>query len=711
MNIKEFRTEHPEYNDMNDIDLTRALHKKYYSDMPLNAFASKFSVTQTEPTPSKTGMKTPDASIIYATPVDPREEPPRRGLREPSLFAPGIADPITQEIAKRFESDAPRSPYSAEVNEALKGKGAQMAGATFAGAAVPWLLGKIPPLTYLPEEAVTVPFGIKLTHFLAGVGGAAAGAAGATGWKQEYLKQTGSPKAPKSLREAYTEQLKAAIEEGAAEFVGRGIAGGVKKGIAPFATKTTPGAAEASQRLLDASRRMPVEDLPPKIQKLLKSKTWFRRSPRGAGLTPGQKTIMPTMDWLENATEGAVFGGNRIYLMKQVLNPRAWKQVTEELAETFWKEAGQKMSADEAGALFLDTVLGGQRANNKLASIMYKQVDTLTQGASVSLVGPKMLAKKLAKEASVSGGAGPSRAIQRLGKMSEKWPNDATFMLEAHRIRSHVIAEGRKIQTALGSKNPEVSRAVSLITGSIDQQMARAAREAGGSAEQAWRAANKVVKHGKKVVQKSNVKAALRMAEKNPEKVFSQFFVRNGTKKIRLLKGAVGPKSQTYYALRASWMEDILRRGKFDADALERTINDYGEDMLVEVFGKNHLKNIREVIQTGKLVQDPIGRSGGDMAIQLTQMGALLSLPYALGDTRIAATSGAVLLGPWVMGRALTNPTGAQLLAEGLKTPTGTTTALTIMTRLLKIAAETKLQRRKESKQVVPDKALSGHHF
>ena len=41
MNLSEFRQENPQYNDMNDADLSKALHKKFYSDMPISKFNSK----------------------------------------------------------------------------------------------------------------------------------------------------------------------------------------------------------------------------------------------------------------------------------------------------------------------------------------------------------------------------------------------------------------------------------------------------------------------------------------------------------------------------------------------------------------------------------------------------------------------------------------------------------------------------------------------
>lgn len=43
MDIKAFRSQHPEYDDLTDEGLTKALHSKFYSDIDYQEFARKFS--------------------------------------------------------------------------------------------------------------------------------------------------------------------------------------------------------------------------------------------------------------------------------------------------------------------------------------------------------------------------------------------------------------------------------------------------------------------------------------------------------------------------------------------------------------------------------------------------------------------------------------------------------------------------------------------
>lgn len=48
MNITEFRAKYPQYSDMDDMQLSAALHRKHYSDIPLDEFNRQFIGTQQE---------------------------------------------------------------------------------------------------------------------------------------------------------------------------------------------------------------------------------------------------------------------------------------------------------------------------------------------------------------------------------------------------------------------------------------------------------------------------------------------------------------------------------------------------------------------------------------------------------------------------------------------------------------------------------------
>ena len=57
MNIQEIRAKYPQYGDLSDDQLGRALHSKFYADMPYEQFASKAGINKTETKPSVTPPK------------------------------------------------------------------------------------------------------------------------------------------------------------------------------------------------------------------------------------------------------------------------------------------------------------------------------------------------------------------------------------------------------------------------------------------------------------------------------------------------------------------------------------------------------------------------------------------------------------------------------------------------------------------------------
>lgn len=50
--LADIRKEYPQYSDMSDEALGRALHSKFYSDIPYDQFAKKVGVVAAEPAPA-----------------------------------------------------------------------------------------------------------------------------------------------------------------------------------------------------------------------------------------------------------------------------------------------------------------------------------------------------------------------------------------------------------------------------------------------------------------------------------------------------------------------------------------------------------------------------------------------------------------------------------------------------------------------------------
>ena len=173
MEIKEIREKYPQYSDLSDDDLGRALHKKFYSDIPYDTFAGKVGIRPEKPL--KLGAEgMPDAIKQVA------EE-----FSGPSKFAIGAAGAINK-MAMRLKQIVGR-PLTAEDIPGLKQYQAlnQASGAAVGGDIGMNLLATAMPAARL-QSAVT-PLAAKMlpaavaptvapTLAAAGTGGAVAAA-------------------------------------------------------------------------------------------------------------------------------------------------------------------------------------------------------------------------------------------------------------------------------------------------------------------------------------------------------------------------------------------------------------------------------------------------------------------------------------------------------------------------------------------------------
>ena len=109
--LKEFREQNPEYDDMSDDELTRALHRKFYADMDLEEFAAKMRGDPMPTAPSKTVPRLQDN---IREPAKPRNL--AQGISsffsaqgkadDPNLGEFGYAS-IPEEKDQRFEAVVP----------------------------------------------------------------------------------------------------------------------------------------------------------------------------------------------------------------------------------------------------------------------------------------------------------------------------------------------------------------------------------------------------------------------------------------------------------------------------------------------------------------------------------------------------------------------------------------------------------------------------
>lgn len=67
MNISDFRQKHPEYDDMSDVDLAAALHRKHYSDIPKDQFYKQVGVEPARPNTAMDVARSVGSALVTGT--------------------------------------------------------------------------------------------------------------------------------------------------------------------------------------------------------------------------------------------------------------------------------------------------------------------------------------------------------------------------------------------------------------------------------------------------------------------------------------------------------------------------------------------------------------------------------------------------------------------------------------------------------------------
>ncbi len=624
----------------------------------------------------------------------------------------------------------------------LKEKWPQTVGSTVA-TALPLAVNLIPGAAATPEESITVPagqaIGRALTNMLgrtalAGTGGMA-GKAG----QEAYRAATASEKAPKDIWEAIERITQAGEEEALGQVTGEGLSAVASKAIAPFAKATIPGTAELSRKLGQAAKRIPEEELaklPSNLRNMLTANTllpWLHRDATGrlrfgrvpkytTLLTPAQKTVSPTLDWIESAIEGSIFGGGKVKLQKAYLQPAAMRQLTQEAVNNLWDLAGTRMSRAETAKAFSDAIVDSKDAWRSVQRIAYSKVDDLSRNIPgkkeyKGLIAEYMEGKYTGETVKQGGGyrttivpfesvrnraeqtlkeAGPglgqSKGIKILAEKASKL-QDAGSFVEAISRRSDLLDEARAFEREWG-RAPKLLRVADELAGLADKEMEKAAKTGGNEMYAAWRAANKLTKEGYGRFQTINLTRALHFAEKNPAKVADIFFQPNAAEGVNELRKLV--PDNIFNTMRATWFERQMKKAStadgmllgnnFKASLSEQAM---GKDTIAAIFPEQRLyKDIMDVADISSIMQEK-GAAGGKMVMQLTQSGqVVMTLARAAsGETPKSGMLATLVVTPFMMGRLLTSQGGAKLLSQGFKTPLTSPAAGGLVARIVKLSS------------------------
>jgi len=448
--IDKFREKYPRFRMVEDADLTREIHKRYFPSMPFDQFAHQFA-------PSTF----PERPPIFKQPSPGVITPPITG--HPRIAGFLTEDTLGGHLMKQMPTIA----------------GGTIGG--IAGAAIPTV----------GEEAVTIGLGMKLLGqgvlgpFFAGVGG---------GIGEMYTMAAGDElkRTPESARRIGG----AFLREAGTELVGNTITGALGRVLLrPFSKTIVEGADIADEALRRSGTRTArpartifgkaARGLERKIVRPFVSKERFARL-YGAHLRASQASES-FIDVVGAISEGSLFGGTRLRTFTSTTQRIATRNFQDKVTYQLQQNLIDRVGTRKAKTILrnLSTMDNADEIKAVVGSL-YKIVD---DEAGESLVGFGLLRER---------GISETERWQRIGTLKGKrrsmlktaigQADDGTFE-SAKDLRSHFLDLQRQFKGADDRIN---ARIAGELAGEVDTAMAKAATDAGPNVEALWRTANDV---------------------------------------------------------------------------------------------------------------------------------------------------------------------------------------------------------------------------
>jgi hypothetical protein len=492
-------------------------------------------------------------------------------------------------------------------------EGAILGGLTLGSAVVPQLT--------VPAAAARIgTIGARLANLGLRGAGSAVGGGGAE------LATGGTP------REAVTTAAAGLIGEG----VGTGVTALGKKVLSPFVKKLIPGAKEAIQSI----------------------------TTKGGVLTPGKASESRLLDTLESVSGSSLFGGGRI----QTINKKA-AEIAKEGADEFLKKFSQTASREDTGVLIQDIVTKRGNSFKEAGARIFGNVDDLAQGSVVNLSKTKQLAADILVQ-SERGLGDP--ALKRVVNRIISKPDQVSFK-DAQILRSDLLAITRKSPGEIVAG--KASAFGKRLAPEVDKAMAQGAKNLNPQALTAWREANAFWRKGSEVFHDSMIK---NLSVRSPDQVFNAAIAFNKPAAVRKVRNLVDDRG-VWENIQGQWARDVFEKstdelGELSGKKLLKQIKKWDQGgSLRELMSPTQISNARQIARTLQIAETAASSEKiGSVAIQLLQVGAAGTV-FSLSErsTGGAGTAAAIIFGPAIMARALTNRSISRWLTIGLRAPTG----------------------------------------
>ncbi len=593
-----------------------------------------------------------------------------------SEFAPIPPEQLQQErqleFLQRGLMEGQIQPTDPTFFQRLKADLPQLAGGTvggIAGAKAGAMAGSRIPAGHPLLKGVAITGGAALGAFLGGAGG--------KGIQQTFrMNQPGAR--PMTLRELYTEQLIAGLEEAGSELAGRGLAKGLgivgRKVLAPIGRKiVAPGAKEAAKLL--------------------------RKS--GLGITLAQATDNRLIDLMESIAEGSLLGGGKLQKLKTIQIPAAITRAVRDLSDDFAKSTG-RLTGEEVGEVLLDTLNKKNTAFKRASRSIYSQVDKLVKrsGAVGEIVDVTPLKKfaqsRLQSKVRVLRSTTGDTLLDSIVNL----PDRVTFK-QASSLRSALLTQSRNMSVTKDVALGLTKQLSKMSDGAID----KAGRQLAPEALAMKRFADKFHRTGKEIFNSKIIKGLSRNLADNPEKAVPRIFQKGASKQIRLIRNTVD--EPTWDALKHGYIETLISSSK-NADGAfiaKSFLNKLDDPILKASFSPSEIASIKTLGKAVSVLQKPAAAFGatGRLVIAISQAGILTGGAFAQRPGKAAL----IAFSPAAFARIATNKKWSRLLIEGMRDPVKGATALVRLARIatdidLDIISKRRKQRQEEFKAGAP---------
>lgn len=405
-------------------------------------------------------------------------------------------------------------------------------------------------------------------------------------------------------------------------------------------------------------------------------------------LTPAQATEDRALDLLENVAESSLLGGGRMFEFK-----RGQDILLDTIADDIASRLGTRATKEQAGELVQAIIKNKTDAFRKVGAGLYKKVDAATEGIMINTKSLKKEATRILKQQPQK--LMPSLANKSTVRMLRDFQNlpDAVPFSYLNQWRSDLLQVGYAPSDIIPGKTAGMAK---HFAGNIDGLFKQAEGGLTGNAAAALKNANSYWRLGKERFNSALIK---RIAKRNPELVLPAFIKRGNVADIREVRKLIGTKA--WEDVKGAYVQDLLFTqardvsGILSGKKLQNVLTKMTPETMSEIFGKAGVKELKLFADTAMAVQQKAA-GGGGMLIQLTQAGAILSMPAWIMGGRAgmgAGMTGTVLLGPYAMGRIFTSPVGIKWLTEGLTASAGSREAIRLAPRLIHLIGKEALMK------------------